>query len=175
MGWDEMAGHSAGTGRLREALVVRTGAGVLAGLAGGVIFGALMHATGALIDVARLVDGNSLFVGWAVHMAIASFVGITFGLLFGAAARAPALTVVLGVAYGWLWWVLGGLTLMPLRLGAGLFVFNADALKSLVGHLAYGVTAGAALALLLGRPFGIGAVAPARRAGVAHVGVHHHR
>ena len=170
-----MAGHNAGTGRLREALVARTGAGVLAGLAGGVVFGALMHLTGALTSVARLVEGDSLFVGWAVHMAIASFVGITFGLLFGPAARAPALTVVLGTVYGWIWWVLGGLTLMPLRLGQGLFVFNADAFKSLVGHLAYGLTAGAAFALLLARPRNIGTVAHTRRAGVAHVGVHHHR
>jgi hypothetical protein len=168
-----MAVAGADVGRLREALVWRTGAGVLAGLAGGLVFGALMHVTGAMSAVARLVEGDTYFVGWAVHMAIASFVGITFGLLFGAAAGAPVLSIVLATAYGWVWWVLGGLTLMPLRLGMGLFVFNADAFKSLAGHLVYGLTAGVVFSWLGAHR----ATAPAhaRRAGPPTVGVQIHR
>jgi hypothetical protein len=125
-----------------QAITCRIGSGVIAGLAGGVVFGAMMHLTGALVLVARLVDGQSVLIGWAVHLAIATFVGVTFALVVGPAARFPAVAVLLGGAYGWLWWVLGGLTLMPLRLGMGLFVFNADAWRSLVGHLAYGLVLG---------------------------------
>jgi hypothetical protein len=127
----------------RDTVTCRIGTGVIAGLAGGLVFGAIMHLTGALLMVARLVDGQSVLIGWAVHLAIAAFVGVTFALIGGAAPKVLAVSVLLGGAYGWLWWVLGGLTLMPLRLGTGLFVFNADAWRSLAGHLAYGVVLGA--------------------------------
>jgi hypothetical protein len=43
---------------------------------------------------------------------------------------------------------LGGLTLMPLRLGTGLFVLNADAWKSLAGHLAFGFVLGTSYAFV---------------------------
>jgi hypothetical protein len=141
-------------GLARTGLVCRIGSGVVAGLAGGVVFGIIMHATGALVMVARLVDGQSVLVGWAVHLAISAFVGITFAVLMGEASRVLAVSVVFGAVYGWLWWVLGGLTLMPLRLSMGLFVFNADAWKSLAGHVAYG--------LVLGTTYGL--VNPARAA-----------
>lgn len=148
----------------RTGLTCRIGSGVVAGLAGGIVFGFIMHTTGALVMVARLVDGQTLFVGWAVHLAISAFVGITFGLLAGDAPWPVAWSIAFGTAYGWLWWVLGGLTLMPLRLGTGLFVFNADAWKSLAGHLAYGLVLGAAY----------GAVRPARPAGRDQTGGSEH-
>jgi hypothetical protein len=133
---------------IRHALVYRVGAGVLSDLAGGAVFGAIMHLSGALVTVAKLVDGQSVLVGWAVHLAISAFVGLTFGIVLGAFARGPIMCVLLGVLYGWLWWIIGGLTLMPLRLGMGLFVFNADAFMSLAGHVAYGLALGAVYAFL---------------------------
>jgi hypothetical protein len=149
-------------------LTCRIGSGVIAGLAGGLVFGAMMHVSGALPLVARLVDGQSVLVGWAVHLAIAAFVGITFGLVVGAPPRFLPATVLLGGAYGWFWWVLGGLTLMPLRLGMGLFVFNADAFRSLAGHLAFGFVLGAVFHLVppIGHPAHVSARhAAGRRAG----------
>ena len=130
------------------ALICRIGSGLVAGLAGGVVFGVMMHATGTLVLVARLVDGESVFVGWAVHLAIAAFVGITFAVVAGDVSRILVLSIVSGTIYGWLWWILGGLTLMPLRLGMGLFVINADAWKSLAGHLAFGFVLGTTYAFV---------------------------
>jgi hypothetical protein len=75
-------------------------------------------------------------------------VGATFALIVHPVPSLLAVSVVLGGGYGWLWWVLGGLTLMPLRLGMGLFVFNADAWRSLAGHLAYGLVLGAVFHLV---------------------------
>ena len=51
--------------------------------------------------------------------------------------------------YGAIWWVLGGLTLMPLRLGSGLFVINTTAWQSLAGHLIYGLILGIAYVLFM--------------------------
>jgi hypothetical protein len=117
-------------------------AGVAGGLAGGVVFGVLMQMTGAIPMVAALVDQESMAVGWAVHLSIAVFVGVTFALLFGVVAVTLSMSTALGVFYGLMWWVLGGLTLLPLRLGLGLWVFDTAAWQSLAGHIAYGLTLG---------------------------------
>ncbi|HEX2357800.1 MAG TPA: hypothetical protein VHI50_15240 [Micromonosporaceae bacterium] len=134
---------------MRTGFVCRLGGGVLGGLVGGVVFGIMMQWLNWLPTVAKLAEGNSVFVGWCVHMAIAAFVGATFAIIFGAMAEALAASTVLGLLYGAIWWVLGGLTLMPLRLGGGLFVFNTAAWQSLAGHLLYGLALGIAYALVM--------------------------
>lgn len=133
----------------RTGFVCRLGGGVLGGLAGGVVFGLLMQWLHWLPTVAKLAEGDSVFVGWCVHMAIAAFVGATFAIIFGAMAEVLVSSTVLGLFYGAIWWVLGGLTLMPLRLGAGLFVFNTAAWQSLAGHLLYGLALGIAYVLVM--------------------------
>src|SRR5262249_3060390 len=50
-----------------------------------------------------------------------------------------------GVSYGFLWWILGNLTLLPLLLGAAPHwsaATLAASFPSLVGHLAYGAVLG---------------------------------
>jgi hypothetical protein len=125
----------------------RIGAGVAGGLAGGALFGVLMQATGAIPVVASLVDQESIAVGWAVHLGISVAVGATFAIIFGFFAEGVSISMVLGAFYGIIWWVLGGLTLMPMRLGLGLFVFDDTAWQSLAGHLAYGLALGLIYAL----------------------------
>jgi hypothetical protein len=140
---------------LGPGLLGRLAAGVTGGLAGGVVFGVLMQVTGAIPMVAALVDQESMVIGWAVHLGIGVFVGVTFALLFGVFAVTLSMSTALGVFYGLIWWVLGGLTLMPLRLGLGLWVFDTAAWQSLAGHIAYGLTLGLGYTLtaqLLTRP-----------------------
>lgn len=117
-------------------------AGAAGGLAGGAAFGILMQQTGTLPVVASLVDRQSIAAGWAVHMSIAVCVGISYALIFGVFSEGLLISAVLGSFYGIIWWVLGGLTLLPLRLGLGLFVFDATAWESLAGHAAYGLVLG---------------------------------
>jgi hypothetical protein len=124
-------------------------AGVAAGLAGGAVFGILLQLTGTIPVVARLVDQESPAIGWAVHMTIAVFVGITYTLIFGIFSEGLLISAVLGSFYGIIWWVLGGLALMPLRLGLGLFVFDATAWQSLAGHVAYGLVLGGVYAVMV--------------------------
>jgi hypothetical protein len=130
----------------------RVGAGVAGGLAGGLVFGVLMQTLGLMTAVARLVNRDSAGSGWLVHMAIAAFVGALYGLLLGPLSTVPSAGAVLGVMYGCLWWVLGGLTLMPLRLGLGLFVLDTTAWQSLAGHVAYGLLLGVGYAWVGPRP-----------------------
>jgi hypothetical protein len=124
--------------------IARVGAGVVGGLAGGVVFGILMQVTGVIPMVAQLIGHESILVGWGVHMAIAAFVGTTYALFFGWFAVVLSISTLMGAFYGLVWWVFGGLTLMPLRLGMGLFVFDTAAWQSLAGHFAYGLVLGVA-------------------------------
>jgi hypothetical protein len=129
-------------------LVNRGIAGIVGGLVGGIAFGVLMQVTGMIPMVAMLVGSESVGIGWLVHLVISVGIGASFGLLLGAAATGPARAIGLGAVYGLVWWVLGGLLIMPAWLGMGVFTFNAMAWMSLLGHLIYGVLLGAVYALV---------------------------
>ncbi len=121
--------------------------GALGGLAGGVVFGMLMAMMDMMPMVAMLVGSDSAGVGWLVHLAISAFLGAGFGVL--AQGRVPSLATGIGqgAAYGLLWWVLGALVLMPLRLNMDLFMMNSTTMKSLMGHLIFGMVLGAVVAV----------------------------
>ena len=53
-----------------------------------------------------------------------------------------------GLVYGAVWWVLGGLLIMPLWLGMPAFQIGEPQLWSLVGHLLYGMVTGLAFRAL---------------------------
>ena len=60
----------------------------------------------------------------------------------------------IGLTYGVIWWVLGPLLIMPTMMGMGPQVGSALSqmnVMSLIGHLMFGATAGAAFALLSDR------------------------
>lgn len=97
--------------------------------------------------VAGLVNGQSIPVGWVVHLSIAAFIGALYGLGFGRPATVPSVAAVLSFLWAMLWWVLGGLMLMPLRLGGDLFVLGEAAWQSLTGRLGYGAVLGLVFAL----------------------------
>jgi len=126
----------------------RVGAGVIGGLVGGVAFGVLMQVWDMIPMVAMLVDSKSTAVGWLVHLAIASFIGATFAVLFARYAIGMGSAAVAGAAYGVAWWVLGALILMPARLGMDLFMFNTVAWQSLLGHVIFGLVLGVVFALV---------------------------
>ncbi|MGQ0573592.1 MAG: hypothetical protein ACT4RN_05220 [Pseudonocardia sp.] len=137
-------------------LGVRTGAGmltramngVLAGLAGGLVFGALMAMTGMLPMVAMLVGSTSAVVGAVVHLVISAGLGTLFALVVP--SLSTGMMVVAGAVYGVVWWVLGPLLIMPTLLGMTQMIFTVDsaALMSLVGHVLFGVVAAGVLLAL---------------------------
>lgn len=137
-----------------SALSTRLTAGVAGGLAGGVVFGLLMQMMGMMPMVGMLVGTESAGVGWIVHLAISAFIGITYAVLFNRWATGPGAATMVGIGYGMVWWVLGGLILMPARLGMGVLVFGATAWQSLMGHVIYGLLLGLVYSLMLSRARG---------------------
>lgn len=125
--------------------------GVAGGLAGGIAFGVMMSAMGMIGMIAALVGSTSVAVGWVVHLAIACFIGATYGLFAAGRARGIGFGLVTGVAYGLVWWVLGALLIMPAVMGMPVFVVNDMAVNSLIGHLIYGAVLGLVVAVLARR------------------------
>lgn len=120
--------------------------GGLGGLAGGVVFGMMMAMMGMLPMVAMLVGSESAAVGGLVHMGISLLFGVVFGVVIGSVRPTPLL--LLGAGYGVALWVIGALLIMPAMLGMPVFMINAMTMQSLVGHLAFGLVAAAAVWLL---------------------------
>lgn len=125
--------------------------GALAGLVGGAVFTLVMVQIGFLPTVARLVGSRSLLTGLIVHLMIAQLIGASYGLLFRRHSYDLGSALGWGLAYGFIWWLIGPLTLMPILLGSGP-QWTADAAAaaypSLVGHLGYGAGLGVTFYLL---------------------------
>lgn len=129
-----------GTSTLRA-----VGRGAWAGILGGLVFTIVMAQTGILSTVAELVGSSSPLTGFIVHLLIAILIGTSYGLLFRGRSYDRGSALGWGVAYGFTWWVLGALTLMPIFLG-GHADWSAERaaqlVPSLIGHLAYGAALG---------------------------------
>jgi uncharacterized membrane protein YagU involved in acid resistance len=122
------------------------GTGALAGLVGGVVFGVVWGAVDVLPSVARLVGARGAVAGFVVHLVIAQIIGVSYALLFRRRSYDLASGIGWGVSYGFVWWVLGALTLLPVLLGRPPRWSAAEiaaAFPGLVGHLAYGAALGA--------------------------------
>lgn len=133
-------------------------AGAAAGLAGGLIFGMMMQLMSApmpdggsmpmMAMVAMVVKSGSIVVGWLYHLFNSAVIGALFGAILGQRVVDRRTGFVFGAAWGVVWWVLGGLILMPLALGMEPFAplqmppMRPVALGSLAGHLMYGLILG---------------------------------
>lgn len=139
-------------------------AGIGAGLAAGIVFGMMMQMMSAptpnggtmpmMAMVAMVVRSDSALVGWIYHLFNSAVIGAIFGWV--AACRLPSLTAGLtgGAAYGFVWWILGALILMPVFLGMPPFAplmmepMRPVAMGSLMGHLIYGIILGGVFVML---------------------------
>jgi hypothetical protein len=145
----------------------KTLAGAFAGLIAGLVFGVMMQMMRAptpegaqvpmMAMVAQVVGSSSLFVGWLYHLFNSAVIGAIFGWLLGArTADRMGNALVLGAGYGAIWWVLGGLILMPLALGMPAFAplrmepMRPVAMGSLLGHILYGIVLGTSFVWLRG-------------------------
>ena len=130
--------------------VFRTGImpGALAGLVGGLVFGAAMSELDLLPTFAELVRTDSALVGFIVLMVSAGVIGAGFGVLVCYQRPGAGETLFWGLVYGTFWWYLGPLTLTPLAQGNGL-TWDLDSAQTqfplLLGHVLYGASTGLAL------------------------------
>lgn len=136
----------------------RIGASIVAGLISGLVFGVVMQmmtapASGSQVSVialvGQIVSGTpNVAAGWAYHLFNSAVIGAAFGWLLGTRIHSYGSGTGLGAAYGFAWWILGGLILMPMFLGMSAFApvtmpeMQMVALGSLIGHLVYGVILG---------------------------------
>ena len=125
--------------------------GVYGGVAGGVVFGAVMATTDMLPMIGKMVGYPTAAAGAVVHLVNSAVIGGAFAVVLGRFVRSVGSGIGAGILYGATWWVLGPLTLMPLFMGMGLGVnWSAAAavamLPSLGGHLIYGTILGASYA-----------------------------
>jgi uncharacterized membrane protein YagU involved in acid resistance len=127
------------------------GAGLIGGLAMGVLFSLLMPAAieNAIPALVGLSGGTA---GWVVHMSISAVFGVVFVAMLtqprlAAAAKSGVGVVGLGLAYGAVLWALAAGVVMPLWLSAVGFTSPPPlpnlALMGLLTHLVFGLVLGA--------------------------------
>lgn len=123
-----------------------TGYGILAGVVGGLLFTVVMVGVGALPRVAEMVGSHAPAVGLTLHLLISAAIGISYAVVFRRTAFDVLSGIGWGVSYGFFWWVLGDLTLLPAFDGVAVHwdaATIASQFPSLVGHFAYGAALGA--------------------------------
>lgn len=136
-------------------------AGIIAGLIAGVGFGILMTIMHAptpdggsmpmMAMVAMVLKSKSLAVGWIYHLFNSAVIGGLFGWILGDRISGYGSGTGWGAFYGLIWWILGGLILMPLFLGMPAFaplqmpMMRPIAFASLLGHVLYGIILGVTL------------------------------
>lgn len=138
--------------------------GIVAGVVGGVVFGIMMQMMNAptpeggqmpmLAMVAKVVRSDSIAVGWLYHLFNSALIGGIFGRLLGDHSHRFGAGIGWGAVYGFVWWILGALILMPVFLGMPAFAplmmapMRPVAMGSLMGHLIYGIILGGGFATL---------------------------
>jgi hypothetical protein len=147
--------------------------GALAGLAAGVVFGVMMQMMQAptpdggsvpvMQMVAMVVRSDSIAVGWIYHLFNSALLGGLFAWLFGSRIVGYGGGFTYGAIWGVVWWVLGGLILMPVLLGMPAFAplrmapMRSMAMGSLIGHLIFGLILGGVF-VRLSRPVAVARV-----------------
>lgn len=120
-------------------LVARIGAGVVGGLAGGVVLGAVLLLMGEMSDIGKLVGSGTTRGAWLVLGTICIVAGGLFGALFGTWISRQLLSAIgIGLLYGGIWWALLPLSLVPLRTGGKLFDIDGS-LIDLAAYAAFGI------------------------------------
>ena len=113
--------------------------GAYGGVAGGLIFGAMMGMMGMLPMIGSMVGQPTAAAGFVLHMANSAIIGAGFAIVLGRFVSGALSGLGASLVYGGAWWILGPLTLMPMGFGVNWnAAAAATALPSLVGYLMYG-------------------------------------
>jgi F0F1-type ATP synthase assembly protein I len=109
----------------------RIATSVIAGLLAGVVFGIMMQMMSAptpdggrmpmMAMIGQIVGSPTPAAGWLYHLFNSAVIGAIFGWLFGHRVHGYGSALGFGAAYGFVWWIVGGLILMPLLLGMPAF------------------------------------------------------
>jgi hypothetical protein len=131
----------------------RLACGIVAGVAGGVVYGVMLHImtvpapgyeflTGIQL-FARAVGSDLAVAGWAVHLVVSAAIGALFGLLAGALGREAGAVAAWGLVFALAFFALDILVVTPRLLGLPPVAALAERALwailpgSLMGHLVY--------------------------------------
>lgn len=121
--------------------------GAVAGLAAAGILGAALNAQNQLQPYAAPLAGNSAGLAWLVTLIIGIVAGTGFAMLYPHPTESAGADLIRGVAYGFFWWVVGVLTLVPLLGGSGLS-WSLEEVRAVFPTLPGFLLFGAAVALM---------------------------
>jgi len=126
---------------LTQALIV----GGLGGIIGSWLFARGIQTVAFYPLVAELVGSEAVSIGRLLHYLIGLTIGLSFGFLFYKDLPNVGASLVWGINYGLVWWLLGPLTLFPWFLGNPV-VWSLEtaqgASQGLIAHLLYGSVLG---------------------------------
>ena len=120
--------------------------GGLAGLLAAGLLGAALNSQGQLLATTAPSSGGSPLVAWLVTLVIGLLAGGGFALLYSNPPDGAGAGLIRGTAYGFFWWVVGPLTLVPLLGGASL-TWSVEGVQSVFAALPGYLLFGAAVAL----------------------------
>lgn len=129
-------------------VISRSGAGIVGGIAGGVVLAVGLQHIDHIRPVGRLVGNESIQVAWTVLMVVAAIAGCLYGALIGRAVTGQIVSSIgIGVFYGGIWWVLLELIAIPLNDGAQIFYFGDDSMLILASFVGFGIVLGIVYAI----------------------------
>lgn len=117
-------------------------AGSIAGLLGGLFYGRWTVQVDNFPLLAGFVGSDAVQVGYAFHLLVAIIIGASYGLLFRDESKSLGPSLIRGVVYGMIWWIVGPLTIMPILLGDGVqwsLEAGQATYGALIGHIIYGI------------------------------------
>lgn len=119
--------------------------GAVSGVSAGVIFSRWLAPADTLRILAGIFSGRSSKVGYGAFLVGAATIGASFGFLFHEDVRGLGSGAGWGIAYGFLCWFAGPMTLLP-RLASGELDWScprgAALFDVLLGHVSFGLIMG---------------------------------
>jgi uncharacterized membrane protein YagU involved in acid resistance len=132
-----------------KALHINGGAlfrGGLAGLFAAGLLGAALNSQNQLLNATNLTEDASKLAAWLITLLIGVLAGLGFALLYPRPTDGAGAGLIRGTVYGFFWWVLAPLTLVPLFGGAEL-AWSLEEVQAVFATLPGYLLFGAAVAL----------------------------
>ena len=121
--------------------VSRAGAGIVGGLAGGVLLGLVLWLLGDLDDVGRLAGAHTIAASWVLHLVLCAVAGALYGVLVGRLVAGTVPAIGVGLVFGTALWLAVRLVAVPVATGTALFALDRE-LSTLGGYALFGVVLG---------------------------------
>lgn len=122
----------------RVNVISRLGAGVIGGIAGGLLLAAILQVLGELSPYSRLVGQESTQNSWVVAMFVCGFAGAVFGIFVGRFVTGQLVAAAgVGLVFGTVWYGVLQLIVLQVR-GGSLFNMGDNGLFVLGAYVLFG-------------------------------------